>query len=107
MIRSWGSWDEFQVLLRCLSTVARKHNASISNIATRWVLQQPAVGAVIVGTRLGVSDHIQDNLKAFEFELDGDDISSINLVALGSSREIMLDLFRRLGDCGNEYRRMH
>ncbi|XXG95393.1 hypothetical protein Hte_001655 [Hypoxylon texense] len=107
MIRSWGSWDEFQVLLRCLSTVARKHRASIPNIATRWVLQQPAVGAVIVGTRLGVSDHVQDNLKAFEFELDENDTSSVNLVALGSSREKMLDLFTRLGDCGNEYRRMH
>ncbi|KAI1770349.1 aldo/keto reductase [Hypoxylon cercidicola] len=107
MIRNWGTWDEFQVLLRCLSITARKHSASISNIATRWVLQQPAVGAVIVGTRLGVSDHIEDNLKAFEFELYEDDTSSIDAIALGSSREKMLGLFARIGDCGNEYRRMH
>lgn len=107
MIRTWGSWDEFQVLLRCLSVAARKHSASISNIATRWVLQQPSVGAVIVGTRLGVSEHVEDNLNIFGFELDHDDISSIGAVALGSSREKTVSLFTRLGDCGNEYRRLH
>lgn len=107
MIRTWGSWDEFQVLLRCLSAAARKHSASISNIATRWVLQQPSVGAVIVGTRLGVSEHVEDNLNIFGFELDHDDISSIEAVALGSSREKTVSLFTRLGDCGNEYRRLH
>ncbi|KAI1766987.1 NADP-dependent oxidoreductase domain-containing protein [Hypoxylon sp. FL1150] len=105
MIRSWDScWDAFQDLLRCLSAAASKYGVSISNVATRWVLQQPAVGAVIVGTRLGVSEHIEDNLKTFGFELDTDEI---DVVALGSLREKMLSLFTMLGDCGNEYRRLH
>ncbi|KAI1649023.1 aldo/keto reductase [Daldinia loculata] len=107
MILSWGTWDDFQVLLERLSKVALKHGASLTNVATRWVLQQPAVGAVIVGTRLGVSDNVDENLKVFELELDDNDMYSINKIALGSSREKMIALFDRLGDCGNEYRKMH
>ncbi|OTA88259.1 hypothetical protein M434DRAFT_23710 [Hypoxylon sp. CO27-5] len=107
MIRTWGTWVEFQTLLECLSKITNKHSVSVSNIATRWVLQQPAVGAVIVGTRLGVTEHIEENLNVFGFELDDADISDINAIALGSSGEKMLDIFDKLGDCGNEYRKMH
>lgn len=107
MILSWGTWDDFQVLLERLSKVALKHGASLTNVATRWVLQQPAVGAVIVGTRLGVSDHVDENLKVFELELDDNDMYSINKIALGLSREKMTALFHGLGDCGYEYRKMH
>lgn len=107
MIRTWGTWIEFLALLNCLSKIAKKHSVSISNVAARWVLQQPAVGAVIVGTRLGVTGHIEDNLRAFGFELDEADISNINPVALGSSEKKMLAIFEKLGDCGNEYRKIH
>ncbi|KAI2468174.1 aldo/keto reductase [Annulohypoxylon bovei var. microspora] len=107
MIQTWDSWPSFQSLLTALSTSARKHNVSIANIATRWVLQQPTVGAVIVGTRLGVSGHVDDNLRVFQFALDDDDMSSINAVALGSEGAKSLALFERLGDCGSEYRKMH
>ncbi|KAI1806281.1 aldo/keto reductase [Daldinia bambusicola] len=107
MILSWGTWKEFQALLEGISTIAHKHGVSLTNIATRWVLQQPAVGAVIVGTRLGISDHVAENLKVFEFELDDNDMYSINGIALGSSRQKVTALFDKLGDCGNEYRKMH
>ncbi|KAI1472224.1 aldo/keto reductase [Daldinia caldariorum] len=107
MILSWGTWKEFQALLESLSTTAHKHGVSLTNVATRWVLQQPAVGAVIVGTRLGISDHVAENLKVFEFELDDSDMYNINRIALGSSRQKVTTLFDKLGDCGNEYRKMH
>ncbi|KAI1476198.1 Aldo/keto reductase [Daldinia eschscholtzii] len=107
MILSWGTWDEFQTLLEGLLATAHKHGVSLTNVATRWVLQQPAVGAVIVGSRLGVSDHVTENLKAFEFELDDNDMHSIDSIALGPSREKVTAVFDRLGDCGNEYRKMH
>ncbi|KAI1077908.1 aldo/keto reductase [Whalleya microplaca] len=107
MIRTWADWNEFQLLLKCLSKVALKHDVSLSNVATRWVLQQPAVGAVIVGTRLGVSDNVEDNLKVFSFILDESDMSDINSMALGPTGERATALFEKLGDCGNEYRRMH
>ncbi|KAI0894598.1 aldo/keto reductase [Annulohypoxylon nitens] len=107
MILTWSPWPHFQSLLRTLSAIADKHSVNISNVATRWVLQQPSVGAVIVGTRLGVSDHVTDNLRVFGFTLDDDDISAINAAALGADGEKALALYERLGDCGNEYRKMH
>ncbi len=69
MIQAWGSWSEFQTLLAVLSSIAGKLGVSLTNVATRWVLQQPGVGAVIVGTRLGVSSHIEDNLGVFRAAL--------------------------------------
>lgn len=94
-----------------LGDIAQKHGAEISltNVATRWVLQQPAVGAVIVGTRLGVSSHAEDNLKVFQFQLDAEDMEAINTIALGEAQARMKAkaVFDKLGDCGNEYRAMH
>ena len=49
------------------AAIARKHGVSIANVATRWVMQQPAVAAVIVGARLGESEHRTDNLRLFAF----------------------------------------
>ncbi len=106
MIQTWGTWAEFQSVLQILDSVSAAHHASLTNVATRWVLQQPSVGAVIVGTRLGVSSH-EENLNVFDFELTGQEMDAINDVALGGHREKLRTLFHKLGDCGNEYRSMH
>ncbi|RFU80809.1 aldo keto reductase [Trichoderma arundinaceum] len=55
VIRSWGPWYDFQVLLGLLFSIAAKHGVAIHNVATRWVLQQPSVASVIIGTSLGTS----------------------------------------------------
>lgn len=107
MILTWGTWGDFQSLLAKLSNIATKHNVSLTNVATRWVLQQDAVGAVIVGTRLGVSNRSEENLKVFGWELDEKDLLEINELALGSTRTKVDAVFAKLGDCGNEYRAMH
>ncbi|GAW21159.1 hypothetical protein ANO14919_106760 [Xylariales sp. No.14919] len=107
MIYDWGTWVDFQELLHKLSTIAEKHGVSLTNVAIRWVLQKPQVGAVIVGTRLGVTTHDEDNLAVFDFELDHDDIQAIDKISLGDENERALELFGNLGDCGNEYRKMH
>lgn len=109
MVQTWGSWPEFQTLLETLSSVAEKHGEGISltNVASRWVLQQPAVSAVIVGNRLGVSSHAVENLNIFRFELDEDEMAAIDKVALGEGGRKTRAVFEKLGDCGNEYRAMH
>lgn len=111
MLQNWGTWVDFQDLLETLSSIAKRHGSEISltNVATRWVLQQSAVGAVIVGTRLGVSSHASDNVNVFKFQLDEEDMMAINKVALGDApgRERAKAVFDKLGDCGNEYRAMH
>ncbi|MFB2837112.1 aldo/keto reductase [Floridanema evergladense] len=100
MIDAWGGWSLFQELLEVLQRIASKHQVSISNIAVRYILDKPAVGGVIVGARLGISEHIADNAKVFDFSLDRDDIEQIDTVTQQSQ-----DLFKYIGDCGDEYRR--
>ncbi|KAK3247456.1 hypothetical protein CYMTET_43046 [Cymbomonas tetramitiformis] len=80
----------------CARAVASKHEVSIANVAVRYVLNQPAVGGVIVGARLGVSQHIEDNRRVFQFQLDEEDLKSLKL-ASRSGRVLN-------GDCGDEYR---
>ena len=99
MIDVWGGWQLFQELLQVLNTIAKKHNCSIANIATRFILDKPQVAGVIIGARLGISDHIEDNSKVFNLKLDQDDISLISTITSKSN-----DLFDTIGDCGDEYR---
>lgn len=92
-----GGWDVYQSLLSTLDTIAKKHNVSIANVACRAILENPAVGGIIIGARLGQSEHIQDNLKLFDFSLDTNDHDAI-------SNE--LQAFTPIpGDCGDEYRK--
>ncbi|KAJ0107911.1 hypothetical protein J7T55_007123 [Diaporthe amygdali] len=109
MVQNWGGWPEFQALLETLSSMADRQGEGISltNIASRWVLQQPNVGAVIVGNRLGVSSHAVENLNIFKFKLEDNDMAAINKIALGDDRYKTKAVFEKLGDCGNEYRAMH
>ena len=44
-----GGYAWLQRLLAVLHSIAESHGASIADVATRWVLDKPAVGAVIVG----------------------------------------------------------
>ena len=41
-----GGWDALQGALRAAQQVAQKHGVSLANVATRWVLELPAVAAV-------------------------------------------------------------
>ncbi len=96
-IETAGGWDAFQGLLQVLDRVARSHGASIANVATRWVLDQPHVAAVIVGARLGESEHRADNAAVSTLVLGEADRAALEAAAA--------DLDPVPGDCGDEYRR--
>ena len=49
IVKAWGSWALFQSLLAVLRSIADKYDVSIANVATRWVLDHPFVGAVLIG----------------------------------------------------------
>ncbi|MBD2496075.1 aldo/keto reductase [Nostoc sp. FACHB-280] len=100
MIDAWGGWQLFQELLVTLKEIADKYGVSIANVAVRYILDKPAVGGVIVGARLGVSEHIENNAKVFGFSLDQEDCDRIDQISQKSR-----DLYRIIGDCGDEYRR--
>jgi aryl-alcohol dehydrogenase-like predicted oxidoreductase len=99
MIEAWGGWSLFQELLAAVKQVADRHRVSIANVAVRAILDRPAVAAVIVGTRLGVAEHIADTTRVFGFQLDSDDRAKLDAVSAKSR-----DLARLIGDCGDEYR---
>jgi aryl-alcohol dehydrogenase-like predicted oxidoreductase/enamine deaminase RidA (YjgF/YER057c/UK114 family) len=92
-----GGWVVFQQLLRSLKTVADKHRSSIASVASRYVLENPAVGAIIVGARLGENAHIEDHKACLQLNLDAEDIQLI--------REAQQQLDPIPGDCGDEYRK--
>jgi aryl-alcohol dehydrogenase-like predicted oxidoreductase/enamine deaminase RidA (YjgF/YER057c/UK114 family) len=96
-IRIAGGWEAFQRILRALKDVAQRHGVSLANVATRYVLEQPGVGGVIVGARLGESEHIQENAKLFAFSLNEQDRHEIT--------EAQSGLAPIPGDSGDEYRR--
>ena len=96
-IRAIGGWGALQQVLAAARQVAHKHGVSVANVATRWVLEQPAVAAVIVGARLGEREHRADNLQLFAFAFDDEDRALLNTAFAATTRIP--------GDCGDEYRR--
>ena len=98
MINAWGGWELFQELLQVLLQISKKHDCSIANVATSFILEKPAVAGVIIGDRLGISEHRDDNSKAFAVQLDSEDKLMIKSVTEKSK-----DLFESIGDCGSEY----
>jgi aryl-alcohol dehydrogenase-like predicted oxidoreductase/enamine deaminase RidA (YjgF/YER057c/UK114 family) len=95
-IRAAGGWSLLQRLLRAMSTVAARHQASMANVASRYILDQPAVGGVIIGARLGEREHIADNARTFGISLTDEDRRALEAV-LGDLQPIP-------GDTGDEYR---
>src|SRR5260370_30579728 len=76
MIDAWGGWALFQELLAGLKSVADKHGVSIANVGTRYVLDRPAVAGVIIGARLGLTQHIADNARVFDCVLAAEDLAA-------------------------------
>lgn len=92
-----GGWEAFQNLLQTLRPIAQKQGVSMATLASHYMLLQPAVAGVIIGARLGKSEHIAENEGLFSIQLDESDHSSIQH-ALSTLQNIP-------GDCGDEYRK--
>ncbi|HSL93716.1 MAG TPA: aldo/keto reductase, partial [Bacillota bacterium] len=67
--------DLYQQLLGLLGDIAAKHEVSIANVATRYILDQEGVAATIIGTRS--TRHIASNENIFAFRLDAADTEAI------------------------------
>ena len=95
-VREAGGWEALQRVLRAARHVADRHGVSIANVACRYVLEQPAVGGIIVGARLGASEHIDETLRLFTFSLTPEDHAEL---------EATLDTLTPIpGEPGDEYR---
>ena len=96
-IQEAGGWDALQTLLEALHQVATNKGVSMANVASRFILDQPAVAGVIIGVRPGRSNHLSDNLRLHSLILDESDRQILH--------EAMNGLGQIPGDCGDEYRR--
>jgi aryl-alcohol dehydrogenase-like predicted oxidoreductase len=78
IIDDFGGWDLFQELLRILRTVADRHNATIGQVAVRWVQSRPMVAAAIVGATS--TRHLDENVRIFDLTLTDQDFADIEAV---------------------------
>jgi aryl-alcohol dehydrogenase-like predicted oxidoreductase/enamine deaminase RidA (YjgF/YER057c/UK114 family) len=92
-----GGWAGLQGVLAALAEVSRKHGVSMSVISSRYMLDQPAVGGIILGARLGHGDHVKENLAIFSTTLDQEDRARIE--------QAVNRLDPIPGGCGDEYRK--
>jgi enamine deaminase RidA (YjgF/YER057c/UK114 family) len=96
-IEAAGGWDRFQELLVVVNRVAQRCGVPMATVAARAILDAPGVAGVIIGARLGRSEHIDDTVRLFSFELD--DASRAELAGASEALSAIP------GDCGDEYRR--
>jgi aryl-alcohol dehydrogenase-like predicted oxidoreductase/enamine deaminase RidA (YjgF/YER057c/UK114 family) len=96
-LRVAGGWAALQRVLSAAARVAARHDVSIANVASRYVLEQPGVAGVIIGARLGERAHIDETRRLFTFALTEDDRRELDAT--------LETLTAIPGDCGDEYRR--
>ena len=90
IIEEFGGWALFQELLQALAAVSRRHDTDIASVATRLVLDRPAVAAAIVGATNTV--HLDRHRRIGELALDDRDRAEVEAV-----------LGRRRGPAGEVY----
>ena len=90
IIDDFGGWGLFQELLATLRRVADRHATDIASVASRAMLDRPAVAAVIVGARHRA--HLAHNVGITSFALNEADHAEIGRV-----------LARRQGPAGDTF----
>jgi aryl-alcohol dehydrogenase-like predicted oxidoreductase len=90
IIDDFGGWARFQALLEVLDTIAKKHASDIASIATRFILDRPAVAAAIVGATN--ARHLPAHRQIGAIELDAEDHARIHRILAG-----------RIGPAGDVY----
>ena len=78
IIDDFGGWDLFQALLRALRRIADRLGSDIASVASRAILDRPAVAAVIVGARNGA--HLARNVALSSLPLARADHADIDAV---------------------------
>ena len=71
--------DNAEETLQVLFDVAQELGKTPAQVAIRWVLAQPAITAAIVGAR--TLAHLEDNLGASGWQLEGDPLARLNVVS--------------------------
>lgn len=92
-----GGWSQYQYVLNELDNLGNQNKMEITYMASRYIMEQIGVGAVIIGVRPGANNHLQSNLQLVDVNLSSDDKIKI---------ESLIKAFKAIpGDCGDEYRK--
>ena len=81
IIDDFGGWNAYQALLAVLDAIARRNHVGISTIASRYVLEQKSVAAVIVGARSPA--HLAENVAIGGITLSAEDLAGIDAALSG------------------------
>jgi aryl-alcohol dehydrogenase-like predicted oxidoreductase len=76
IIDECGGWDALQARLLLLSGIARRHDATIAQVAAAWTLSRPQVAAAIVGAR-GAA-HLDATRRIPGLRLDEDELRALD-----------------------------
>ncbi len=76
IIEDFGGWPRFQQLLAVLDVIAKRHSVSLSSVASRYMLEKPAVAAAIIGAR--DAGRLGQTLEVFQFQLNAEDRTRID-----------------------------
>jgi aryl-alcohol dehydrogenase-like predicted oxidoreductase len=71
-------------ILQALLEVAKELGRSPAQVAMRWVLEQPAITAAIIGAR--TAEHARDNLQAGSFRLESAALERLNRLSAPPDR---------------------
>lgn len=98
-----GGWEKFQMLLVMLDGIAKKHNSKIHSIASRWVLDQPGVAAIVLG--IGSRSRAMENQAIARIHLDAEDRQHI-CQFLATQRGPRGDPYDFEREAGNEHHKI-
>ncbi len=74
---------------KLLSEIARKHNATPTQIALAWVMRNPGVIAI---PKASSAKHVEENFNSLSIELTDEDLQQIDKVFLAPTRKIPLEM---------------
>jgi aryl-alcohol dehydrogenase-like predicted oxidoreductase len=75
IIEEFGGWHAYQALLEELTSIGLERGVDAATVALRYVLNRPAVAAVVVG--FSAPERMRANLRAVDLELTDEDTARI------------------------------
>jgi len=66
-------------IIDVMQTIAQNKQASVAQIALAWLLHQPVVTSVIIGSKK--PEQLTDNLKSIDVKLSADELQQLNAVS--------------------------
>ena len=72
--------DKYWALIDVMKEIAKKHNATVAQVAIAWLLKQPTVTSVLLGAR--TKQQLADNLASVNVNLTDEEVIVLAYVAV-------------------------